>query len=308
VVQISGFQAGTDKLGGNLHVDIVMTVDPLFARLGIPADADTLAGIKRLVSERASETRHLDFKRQLNNVDDLADDLAALANVGGGVLIIGIGTDNADRAVSLHEHPQMVIEQQAVQAAREGIDEPLRIEPLAVPGDTDLARGFLVITVPPSDRTPHITVKRGRVLHRVGTHNKPMTRRELGAAFACGGDLFAVEFGLMRSYGTTAVKCELAPPFGHPNWGVAVMNVGLLPALEITIASPKYGIRWAENGGTGPSGRGRGRGPSYLPISRLPPGSDVVLICLREYADPIQDVLIVTWKTPDGQVHRNEQS
>jgi hypothetical protein len=36
-----------------------MTVNPLFARLGIPADADTLVGIKRLVSERARETRHL---------------------------------------------------------------------------------------------------------------------------------------------------------------------------------------------------------------------------------------------------------
>ena len=137
-----------------------------------------------------------------------------------------------------------------------------------------------MITVPPSDRTPRITVKRGRVLHRVGTHNKPMTRRELGAAFAGGGDLFAVEFGLMRGYGTTAVKCELVPPFGSNEWGLAVMNVGLLPALDITIASAKHGIRW-----------------------------DVVLICLRdEYADPIQDVLIVTWKTPDGQVHRNQQS
>lgn len=170
-----------------------------------------------------------------------------------------------------------------------------------------------MITVPPSDRTPHITVKRGRVLHRVGTHNKPMTRRELGAAFARGGDLFAVEFGLMRGYGTTAVKCELVPPFGSTEWGVAVMNVGLLPALDITIASAKYWITWAENGGERPSpGQIRqscGHEPSYLPISRLPPGSDVVLICLRdEYADPIQDVLIVTWKTPDGQVHRNEQS
>src|SRR6266568_239755 len=45
-----------------------------------------------------------------------ADDLVALANVGGGVLIIGVGTDNADRAASLHEDPLMVIEQQAVQA------------------------------------------------------------------------------------------------------------------------------------------------------------------------------------------------
>jgi hypothetical protein len=75
-----------------------MTVNPLFARLGIPFDADTLAGIKRLVTEHASETRHLDFKQQVHNLDDLADDLAALANVGGGALVIGVGTDSSDRA------------------------------------------------------------------------------------------------------------------------------------------------------------------------------------------------------------------
>jgi len=103
-----------------------MTVNPLFPWMGIPADADTLAGIKRLVNERVTETRHLDFKRQLNNADDLADDLVALANAGGGVLIVGVGTDNTDHAASLHEQPLMVIEQQVVQAAREGIDEPMR--------------------------------------------------------------------------------------------------------------------------------------------------------------------------------------
>jgi hypothetical protein len=288
-----------------------MTVNPLFPLLGIPADADTFAGIKRLVSERAGETRHLDFKRQFNNADDLADDLVALANVGGGVLVIGVGTDNADRAVSLHEQPLMVIEQQVVQAAREGIDEPLRIELVTIPGDTDPAKGFLVATIPPSDRTPHLSVKRGRVLHRVGTHNKPMTRRELGAAFAAGGDLFAVEFGLMRGYGTTEVKCELVPPFGSPEWGVAVMNTGSLPAFDVMIASTKYEIMWAEDVGIG-SGKirqGCDHAPVYLPIRSLPPGSDVILMCLRdEHVDPVHDVLLVTWKTPDGQVHRNEQS
>ena len=181
-----------------------MTVNSLFTRLGIPADVDTLAGIRRLVDQRASETRHLDFKQQLNNVDDLAEDLSALANVGGGVLVIGIGTDKADRAACLHEQDLHMVEQQAVQAARDGIDEPLRIEPTIVPGCADPARGFLVVVVPPSDRTPHITAKKGRVLHRVGTHNKPMTRRELGAAFAAAGDLFAIEFGLMRGYGGRA--------------------------------------------------------------------------------------------------------
>jgi predicted HTH transcriptional regulator len=136
-----------------------MTVNSLFTRLGIPADTDTLLGIRRLVNERASETRHLDFKHQLHNVDDLAEDLSALANVGGGVLVIGIGTDRSDRAASMHEQDLHIVEQQAVQVARDGIDEPLRIEPTIIPGDADPARGFLVVVVPPSDRTPHITVK-----------------------------------------------------------------------------------------------------------------------------------------------------
>jgi len=80
--------------------DTLRTVNPLFARLGIPTDAETLTGIQRLIKERVTETRHLDFKRQLNNIDDLADDMSALANVGGGVLIIGIGIDKADCAAS----------------------------------------------------------------------------------------------------------------------------------------------------------------------------------------------------------------
>ena len=52
--QIGWFRAETDKLGVNPHADILMTVNPLFVRLRVPADADTLAGM-RLVSERERE-------------------------------------------------------------------------------------------------------------------------------------------------------------------------------------------------------------------------------------------------------------
>jgi hypothetical protein len=295
-----------------------MIVNPLFARLGIPADADTLAGIQRLVDERASETRHLDFKRQLNNVDDLADDLSALANVGGGVLIIGIGTDKADCAVSLHEHDLHVVEQQVVQAARDGIDEPLRIEPVVVPGNANPARGFLVVVVPPSDRTPRISVKKGRMLHRVGTHNKPMTRRELGAAFAAAGDLFAIEFGLTRGYGGTAVICELVDSVAGVYNTIKVANTGTVSALDISVDSTTSKILWDNDAGKvsgesqtfmdPPSKKNYVSDPPYLPIRNLPSGSDVILRCYRELDTPTQDVLQVTWKTPDGQVHRNEQS
>jgi len=60
----------------------LVLVNPLFTRLGIPADADTLTGIRRMISEHLSETPHLDFKQKIHNVDDLADDLCALSNTG----------------------------------------------------------------------------------------------------------------------------------------------------------------------------------------------------------------------------------
>lgn len=297
-----------------------MIVNPLYSRLGIPADVDTLLGIQRLVNDRASETRHLDFKRQLNNVDDLADDLSALANVGGGVLIIGIGTDKMDCAASLHEQHLHLVEQQAVQAARDGIDEPLRIELVAVPGTTDPTRGFLVVAVPPSDRTPHITAKKGRVLHRVGTHNKPMTRRELGAAFAAAGDLFAIEFGLTKGYSVgAALICELVGGFGIMDSTIKVVNTGTVPALDISVESTRSKLLWYKDTDLAPDDQttmierrhdseNYVPDPSYLPIQNLPPGSDVILQCWRDWEAPRQDVLQVIWRTPDGQVHRNEQS
>jgi hypothetical protein len=292
-------------------------VNPLYSLLDIPADIDTLAGIDRLISEHASESRHLDFKRQLGNVDDLADDLCAMANVGGGVLVIGIGTDRADRAVSLHEQDLRTVEQQAVQAARDGVDEPLRIEAIPVPGAANPATGFLVVAVPPSGRVPHITVSRGRILHRVGTHNKPMTRREIGAAFAAAGEVFAIEFGLAQSRGGTTVMCEIVKN-SDDIYAIKVTNTGAISALGISIDSTTSPLLWNKDAGDAPDAQDQWRerfkkenyvpDPHYLPIRALPPGSAVYLWCLPAPGAPQQDVLEVTWKTPDGQVHLIEQS
>jgi hypothetical protein len=294
-------------------------VNPLYAQLGVPADIDTLSGINRLVSERASETRHLDFKQQVHNVDDLADDFCALANSAGGVIVIGVGTDKMDRASGLHEHPLHVAEQQAVQAARDGVDEPLRIELLTVPGQAGSGQGYLVIAIPPSDRTPHITVKRGRVLHRVGTHNKPMTRREIGAAFASAGEMFAIEYGLTRGNGGTSVVCELIESHAGVYNMIRVMNTGTPAVSDISIYSTTGVVLWEKDEERSPAEPPRqlldrlSKGnfildPPYLPIKTLPSGTDVILSCYRDLGASSQDVLRVTWKTPDGQVHLNEQS
>ena len=53
----------------------------------------------------------MDFKRQINDLNDLSDDLSALANVGGGVLILGVAEDRMSRAESLYARPLRVLEQ-----------------------------------------------------------------------------------------------------------------------------------------------------------------------------------------------------
>jgi hypothetical protein len=286
-------------------------MNPLFLRLGIPQNIDTLAGLSTLVSQKIAETSHLDFKRQVNDNDELADDLVAMVNSGGGVLVIGVGTDKSDRACSLHEHPLKTIEQQAVQAARDGIDEPLRIEPIPVPSDTDPSRGYLVIAIPPSVRIPHIGSKRGRILHRVGTHNKAMTRREVGAAFAAGGEMFALEFGLAHALSEGAVTCQLMKCIGGQMGDIKVTNTSSIPASNISIESSVAPIRWASNERLAERDWLRGKyveSPDYMPIKRLPPGADVVLSFERDWNLPDQDIIRITWNGADGQVHYSEQS
>lgn len=186
-------------------------------------------------------------------MDDPAGDLSALANVGGGVLIIGIGTDKADRAASLHEQDLHMVEQQAVQAARDGIDEPLCIEPVIVPSGADPARGFLVVAVPPSDRAPHITVKKGRVLHRVGTHNK----LPAGVSSHCRQpSLRPAGEGPMRvPMGRLALK---KPPCSWKSWICLEARSGyLLPSGLLSYGLPAKG--W--EGGVAMKRYCRGHGP-----------------------------------------------
>lgn len=224
-----------------------------------------------------------------------------------------MGTDKSDRAFSLHEHPLKTIEQQAVQAARDGIDEPIHVEPVPIPTISDTSRGYLVIAVPPSGRIPHISSKRGRILHmhRVGTHNKPMTRREVGAAFAASGEMFALEFGLASSLGEGAVTCELTNCIGGQRGDIKVTNGSVIPACDILIESSVAPIRWATNERLPVKDWLHGKyieNPDYIPIKRLPPGTDVVLSFERDWNVPDQDVIRITWNTSDGQVHRSEQS
>ena len=122
----------------------------------------------------------------------------------------------------------------------------------------------------------------------------------------------------MRGYGGTAVICELIDSVGGMHNTIKVGNTGTIPALDISIDSTTSEILWDKDAERTPDEPRNLPGlfdrknyvldPPYLPIRSLPSGSDVILRCWCEWGNPQQDVLQVTWRTPDGQVHRNEQS
>ena len=145
-----------------------------------------------------------------------------------------------------------------------------------------------------------------------------MTRREIGAAFAATGEVFAIEFGLAQARGGTTVICKIVNNTDDV-YAIKVSNTGTVSALNITIHSTMSTLLWnKDTRDTRDAQLDQWRvmfrkencvpDPHYLPIRALPPGSDVFLWCWHAPGDPQQDVLEVTWKTSDGQVHRIEQS
>ncbi|MGW0061836.1 AlbA family DNA-binding domain-containing protein [Streptosporangium sandarakinum] len=288
----------------------------LLSRYGVPDNVVLREGLEQLVQNHTAETRHLDFKRQLGSLEDLADDMAGMVNSGGGVLIIGVDADKSDRAAKLYDHDLRTMEQRVVQAAREGIDEPILIDVIPVPNQADSSIGQLVIIIPPSDRTPHFSAKRGRILHRVGTHNKPMTRREVGAAFAMGGRVFAREFGLTLTGEPAAISATVYRNRGDMTHGIVhVKNRGGETAYKVTVTSStsplEFDLDLPVDDSTDRSPFLHREGttePPYLPLVALPPGAEVRLNVVRSWGASKHDVLTFTWEDGSGGIHQATQA
>jgi hypothetical protein len=156
----------------------------------------TLDDLKRIVQERLEETIQLEFKRELppsGKNDDLAKDLAAIANAQGGVIAYGIEQDEAGRAKALHPFPICGAAERVTLVAQT-LDEPLTLSNI----DTILAEdseenGFVVVEIQKSERAPHLF--KGIALGRTAKGNAPLTRRQVGELFARSPG-FAEEFGL----------------------------------------------------------------------------------------------------------------
>lgn len=170
-------------------------VDLLGARLDEAAEEH----LERLVAGGVREDADLDYKQQrYGNSDqakrDLAGDLAAMANGRGGLIIIGIRDDN-DVAAELTPVELVDGEEARIrQTAASNIAPHLAFDVRTVPTVDDLARGYYLVTIPPSSLRPH-AVRKDRDLRyplRDGTTTRWLSEPEVADLYR---DRFTVAAG-----------------------------------------------------------------------------------------------------------------
>jgi len=262
--------------------------------------------LKRLVEERLEETTRLEFKRQLpepGKNDDLAKDLAAMANTEGGVIIYGIEQDDMGRARELRPFAIQGVGERVTLVAQSCLDEPLTlasVHSIATEGRESL--GFLVVEVPLSDRAPHF--HQGSAWGRTAKGNAPLTRRRIGELFARSPG-FAEEFGLVvgrpgrvlvkritERYQETDPRGQLQTRQRHY---LVFENDGNADVLNVE-------WEWVTTGLEG------GAVPSVLedpfPLDHMQPGVQVPVLAICSLATAANLRVRTRWRDADGREHQ----
>lgn len=172
-----------------------MTMSVYFPRrlrqvFGAELSAITHADVEGLVAAGVTEAADLDFKRELyGNNDkakrDLCGDVAAQANSGGGLIVLGVDEDDQARASTT---PGVDLSDTEVLRIRTTVADnvhPLpRFDIVPVEG-LDPGRGFLLIAVPPSTNAPHAVEVNGglRFPRRHGASTIYLSEAEVAAAY-----------------------------------------------------------------------------------------------------------------------------
>ena len=120
---------------------------------------------------RGEDSRH-QFKRDATNADSIAAELAALANSGGGLILLG--ADDGGRATGLGSNDVRRLNQLLSNAASQNVRPP--IHPLTENIQTD--QGLVIaVTVPNGLSKPYLDSK-GRIWVKAGSDKRHVTARE----------------------------------------------------------------------------------------------------------------------------------
>lgn len=167
---------------------------PIHRALGLEPGNLTLEIIKKAVEEGLEETADFDMKRVVPNLkedkskQEIAKDIAAMANSGGGWIIYGVGEGASDIAGSIHPCEWTATEeQQMLNIAYTKIDPPvvgLEFNKISCGENSD--KKLVLMHIPDSVDAPHFArVEKNNFSapRRNGPHTKPMTYRDIERGF-----------------------------------------------------------------------------------------------------------------------------
>ncbi|HEV7401201.1 MAG TPA: ATP-binding protein [Solirubrobacterales bacterium] len=162
------------------------------SRLTKPLEEWEAADVLALVEERVEEGQRLEFKRQLNldttkQRSEACKDASGLGNSQGGLLVYGVQEEEQDdgrriptRATPLNDGDARSRLEDILDSA---VHPPLNMETRQIETDGGY---FLVLRVFPRLGAPHMVDGYGemRFYVRAGLKTRPMSQREIEAAFA----------------------------------------------------------------------------------------------------------------------------
>lgn len=167
---------------------------PIHRALGMEPGNLTLELIEKAIEAGLEETADFDMKRVVPNLkedkskQEIAKDIAAMANSGGGWIIYGVGEGASDIAGSIHPCEWTATEeQQMLNIAYTKIDPPvvgLEFNKISCGENSD--KKLVLMHIPDSVDAPHFArVEKNNFSapRRNGPHTKPMTYRDIERGF-----------------------------------------------------------------------------------------------------------------------------
>lgn len=169
---------------------------PIHRALGLEPGNLTMNDINQVIAEKVEETADLDWKKKFygiqNNavMEEVAKDIAAMANSGGGWIVFGIKEDGENNAASSVNPIQWSAdnERQIRNIAYSKIGPPVAgIEFFKIPCGENPDEGYIVLMhIPDSVNAPHFARKGDdafRAPWRNGPHTVFMTERDIERGF-----------------------------------------------------------------------------------------------------------------------------
>lgn len=168
---------------------------PIHRSLGLEPGNLTLEIIKKAIEEGLEETADFDMKRVVPNLkedkskQEIAKDIAAMANSGGGWIIYGVGEGASDIAGSIHPCKWAAKEeQQMLTIAYTKIDPPvvgLEFNKISC-GENSDEKYLVLMHIPDSADAPHfVRAEKNNFSapRRNGPHTNLMTYRDIERGF-----------------------------------------------------------------------------------------------------------------------------